>query len=138
MYLQDFISQIFHAITFAKLGVLTGTIVLGILFGALPGLTATLGVALLTTVTYGLPTDLAMVALIGIYVGAVYGGSHASILINIPGTGAAAATALDGYPLCLQGRGGETVGTATLTSFIGTVVGMIAMVSRTSPSLSHI
>lgn len=129
MYLQDFFSQIAQIITFAKLGVLAGTIVLGILFGALPGLTATLGVALLTTVTYGLPTDLAMVALIGIYVGAVYGGSHASILINIPGTGAAAATALDGYPLCLQGRGGETVGTATLTSFIGTFAGMLAMVS---------
>jgi putative tricarboxylic transport membrane protein len=120
MYLQDFFSQIAYIITFAKLGVLAGTIVLGI---------ATLGVALLTTVTYGLPTDLAMVALIGIYVGAVYGGSHASILINIPGTGAAAATALDGYPLCLQGRGGETVGTATLTSFIGTFAGMLAMVS---------
>lgn len=129
MYIQEFLSQIFHVITFTKLGVLTGTIILGIMFGALPGLTATLGVALLTTVTYGLPTDLAMVALIGIYVGAVYGGSHASILINIPGTGAAAATAMDGYPLCRQGRGGETIGTATLTSFIGTVAGMLAMVS---------
>jgi putative tricarboxylic transport membrane protein len=98
MYIQDFFSQIAHIITFAKLGVLAGTIVLGIMFGALPGLTATLGVALLTTVTYGLPTDLAMVALIGIYVGAVYGGSHASILINIPGTGAAAATISDSPP----------------------------------------
>ena len=129
MYLQEFFSQILQVITFSKIGVLAGTIILGIMFGALPGLTATLGVALLTTVTYGLSTDLAMVALIGIYVGAVYGGSHASILINIPGTGAAAATALDGHPLCLQGRGGETIGTATLTSFLGTVTGMIAMVT---------
>ena len=53
MYLQDFFSQIFHVITFTKLGVLAGTLILGIMFGALPGLTATLGVALLTTVTLG-------------------------------------------------------------------------------------
>jgi putative tricarboxylic transport membrane protein len=68
------------------------------LFGAMPGLTSTLGVALLTALTYGMDTNLAMVCLLAIYVGGTYGGSYASILINIPGTAAAAATALDGYP----------------------------------------
>ena len=61
------------------------SMVLGIVFGALPGLTATLGVALLTTLTYGLPLNSAMISLLAMYVGAVYGGSYSSILINIPG-----------------------------------------------------
>jgi len=125
MQLLDFFQQIYLVITPVKMGVLFFTVTLGIIFGALPGLTATLGVALLTTATFNFPTDLAIVALIGIYVGAIYGGSHASILINIPGTGAAAATLLDGYPLNLKGRGGEAIGIATIASFIGTLFGMI-------------
>ena len=103
--------------------------VLGIVFGALPGLTATLGVALLTTLTYGLPLASAMVALLAMYVGAVYGGSYASILINIPGTAASAATALDGYPMALKGEGGRALGLTTTASFIGTILGTVALVA---------
>ena len=77
-------------------------VTMGIMFGAMPGLTATLGVALLTTLTYGMSFDTSFVVLYAVYVGAVYGGSYASILINIPGTAAAAATAIDGYQLALQ------------------------------------
>ncbi len=87
--------------------ILFGAVLLGIIFGAMPGLTATLGVALLATLTYGMDTGTSMVALLAIYVGAIYGGSYASILINIPGTAAAAATALDGYPLACQGKAGK-------------------------------
>jgi len=103
--------------------------VLGIVFGALPGLTATLGVALLTTLTYGLPLASALVALLAMYVGAVYGGSYASILINIPGTAAAAATCLDGYPMALRGEGGRALGLTTTASFIGTILGTVALVA---------
>ena len=78
---------------------LFGSVLMGIIFGATPGLTATLGVALLTTLTYGMDLPTAMVALMGIYVGGVYGGSYTGILVNIPGTAASAATAMDGYPL---------------------------------------
>lgn len=137
MQLLDFFQQIVLVITPVKMGVLLFTVTLGIIFGAIPGLTATLGVALLTSVTFSFPTDLAIVALIGIYVGAIYGGSHASILINIPGTGAAAATLLDGYPLNLKGRGGEAIGLATISSFIGTVFGMIC-VQTFSPLLTRL
>lgn len=109
--------------------VLAGAIVMGIAFGALPGLTATLGVALLTTVTFtlDLPVETSMVALMGVYVGAIYGGSHPAVLLNIPGTAAGAATALEGYPLCKQGRGGEALATATIMSFVGTLFGVLAM-----------
>ncbi len=108
---------------------LFASVFLGIVFGALPGLTATLGVALLTTVTYGLDSTLAMVSLLGIYVGAVYGGSYSAVLINVPGTPASAATALDGYPLACRGEAGKALGITTTASAIGTVVGMIAVIA---------
>ena len=75
------------------LAILFGSVILGIMFGAMPGLTSTLGVALLTALTYGMDTATAMICLLAIYVGGTYGGSYASILINIPGTAASAATA---------------------------------------------
>ncbi|MBZ0215119.1 MAG: tripartite tricarboxylate transporter permease, partial [Fimbriimonadaceae bacterium] len=72
---------------------------LGIIVGMLPGLTATLGVALMTTLTFKMEADQAILILICMYVGAIYGGSRSAILLNIPGTPANAATSLDGYPL---------------------------------------
>ena len=90
-----------------SLAILFGSVALGILFGAMPGLTSTLGVALLTALTYSMDTPMAMICLLSIYVGGTYGGSYASILINIPGTAAAAATA--GRPAFRSGVHGEPV-----------------------------
>jgi len=109
--------------------ILFGAVLLGIIFGAMPGLTATLGVALLATLTYGMDTSTSLVALLSIYVGAIYGGSYASILINIPGTAAAAATALDGYPLACQGKAGKALGLTTTASAIGTLIGMLFVIT---------
>jgi putative tricarboxylic transport membrane protein len=127
--IQEFFVQLPSVLTPTNVLILFATVVLGIIFGALPGLTATLGVALLTPVTYGLklPTESVMVALLGMYVGAIYGGSHSAIMLNIPGTAASAATAVEGYPLARQGRGGEAIGTATVMSCFGTLAGMLAM-----------
>ena len=86
---------------------------LGIIVGSLPGLTATMGVALLTTLTYSLDRDAAILTLICMYVGAIYGGSRSAILLNIPGTPASAATSLDGYPLARQGKAAYAMGLAT-------------------------
>ena len=125
-----FYSEVFHlAIQPQNLIILFASSLMGIIFGAMPGLTATLGVALLTTLTYGIPRETAMIALLGIYVGAVYGGSYASILINIPGTAAAAATAIDGYPLACKGEAGRALGLTTTSSWIGTMIGMVFLVS---------
>ena len=115
--------------------ILFGSVLLGIIFGALPGLTSTLGVALLTALTYGMDTATAMVCLLAIYVGGTYGGSYASILINIPGTAASAATALDGYPLACKGEGGRAIGLTTTASAIGTLISMLFVVSI-SPIIS--
>ncbi len=118
-----------------SLAVLFGSVVMGIMFGAMPGLTSTLGVALLTALTYNMDTSIAMVCLLAIYVGGTYGGSYASILINIPGTAAAAATAMDGYPLACKGEGGRAIGLTTTSSAIGTIVSMLFVVSI-SPLIS--
>ncbi len=116
---------------------LFGSVFMGIMFGATPGLTATLGVALLTTLTYGMTTNLALIALLGVYVGGVYGGSYASILLNIPGTAASAATALDGYPLACKGEAGKALGLTTTSSAIGTIIGMLFVVGL-APAISKI
>lgn len=98
---------------------------LGIIIGMLPGLTATMGVALLTTLTYTMaPTD-AILILICMYIGAIYGGSRSAILLNIPGTPANAATTLDGFPLAKSGKGGKAIGLATTGSFLGSIIGML-------------
>lgn len=97
---------------------------LGIIIGALPGLTATMGIALITTLTYKLPPNLAILVLICVYVGAIYGGSRTAILINIPGTPANAATTLDGFPLAMQGLAGRAMGVATSGSVLGSFIGM--------------
>ncbi len=106
---------------------------LGIFVGSLPGLTATMGVALLTTLTYTLDRDAAITVLICMYVGAIYGGSRSAILLNIPGTPASAATALDGYPLAQSGRAGYAMALATAGSAMGTMVGILLLVMLAPP-----
>ena len=109
----------------------------GIVIGALPGLTATMGVALLTTLTYKMGPDQAILVLICVYVGAIYGGSRSAILLNIPGTPANAATTLDGFPLARQGRAGEAMGLATSSSMIGTFIGVLFL-AVIAPALAEI
>lgn len=120
-----FVALVVDPLTYAYLIV---SVFLGITFGALPGLTATLAVTILTGF-FGnkIPLDYSLIALLGAYVGAIYGGSYPSILLNIPGTAASAATAMDGYPLAKAGRGGEALGLTTTASFIGTLIGTIAL-----------
>jgi len=96
----------------------------GVIIGALPGLTATMGVALMTTLTIKLPSNQALLILICTYVGAIYGGSRSAILLNIPGTPASAASCLDGYALARQGHAGRAMGIATTGSVMGTLIGM--------------
>ncbi len=103
----------------------------GVVIGALPGLTATMGLALMTTLTIKLPPDQALLILICTYVGAIYGGSRSAILLNIPGTPASAASCLDGYALARQGLAGRAMGIATTGSVLGTLIGMVALAGFT-------
>jgi putative tricarboxylic transport membrane protein len=101
-----------------------GAALVGLIIGALPGLTATMGVALMTTLTLKLPSDQALLILICTYVGSIYGGSRSAILLNIPGTPASAASCLDGHALAKQGLAGRAMGIATSGSVLGTWIGM--------------
>jgi len=103
----------------------------GVIIGALPGLTATMGLALMTTLTLKLPSDQALLILICTYVGAIYGGSRSAILLNIPGTPASAASCLDGYALARQGLAGRAMGIATSGSVLGTLIGMVFLAGFT-------
>ena len=94
-----------------------GTFV-GIYIGAIPGLSGTMAVSLLVSFTFGWETHPALALMIGVFVGAVFGGSRSAILLNIPGAPAAVATALDGYPLAKKGLAGEAMGLATTQSVL--------------------
>ena len=97
----------------------------GICIGALPGLTATMGVALLLPLTFGMDASQGILMLLGIYCGAIYGGSISAILLHTPGTPASAATALDGHPMAKRGEGGLGIFLATTASMFGTLISVI-------------
>ena len=108
---------------------------LGIMVGCMPGLSATLCIALLTTLTIKLPANDAILILICSYVGTLYGGSRSAILLNIPGTAANAASCADGHALALRGEAGRAIGIATSGAFCGTLFGVLCLAAFT-PTLA--
>jgi putative tricarboxylic transport membrane protein len=122
----EFVGHFAHLAHPTSLLLMCLAVVVGIFFGVLPGLSATIGIALFAGLTYGMALDQALVILFGVYIGAIYGGSITAILINIPGTGSAAATCLDGYPLALQGQAHNANVLARISSVIGTAFGLLA------------
>ncbi|WP_299648865.1 tripartite tricarboxylate transporter permease [uncultured Jannaschia sp.] len=131
--LQDLVAGLALLMTPMMLFHAAWSTLLGIVVGSLPGLTATMGVALMTTLTYSLDSNAAILVLICMYVGAIYGGSRSAILLNIPGTPASAATSLDGYPLAKAGRAGYAMGLATAGSALGTLAGIVMLVMIAPP-----
>ncbi|MGQ9694942.1 MAG: tripartite tricarboxylate transporter permease [Thermodesulfobacteriota bacterium] len=107
----------------------------GIIVGALPGLTASVGIILLLPLTYQLDPSTAMVMLCGMFCGAIYGGSISAILISTPGTPSAAATVLDGYPLAQKGQAGKALGVATIASTGGGIISTLCLIF-VSPQLA--
>ncbi len=107
----------------------------GLFVGAMPGLSATMGVALLVPFTFGMPIMPALSLLIGVYCGAIYGGSITAILVRTPGTPASAATILDGYPLAERGEGGRALAVAAAAAMAGGVIGTLFLILLT-PQIS--
>ena len=99
----------------------------GVLLGAIPGMTATMGVALLIPFSFGMDLIPSVGLLLGIYCGGMYGGSISAILIHAPGTPSAAATLLDGYPMAQKGEAGKALSVAMFSSFCGGVIGALIM-----------
>ncbi|PKM66526.1 MAG: C4-dicarboxylate ABC transporter permease [Firmicutes bacterium HGW-Firmicutes-2] len=109
----------------------------GIAIGALPGLTATMGVALLLPLTFGMDAESGILLLLGIYAGAIYGGSISAILLKTPGTPAAAATAIDGFEMSKRGEAGRALGISAVSSYIGGTLSVILLI-LISPQLAKI
>jgi len=112
--------------------ILAGVFV-GIIIGALPGLTVAMGIAVFLPFTFGMRPEAALMMLMGIYSGGMYGGSISAILVNIPGTAGAIATNLDGYPMAQKGLAGKAIGYATVGSFIGGMFSTVVLVLLAPP-----
>ena len=107
---------------------MTFGVVMGIIIGALPGLTASMGIILLLPLVYRLEASIALVMLCGLFCGGMYGGSISAVLLKTPGSPSASATVLDGYPLCEQGKAGKALGISTVSSFIGGLLSTICLI----------
>ena len=101
----------------------------GIYVGAIPGLSVTMAASLLISMTYSWEVDAALAVMMGVWVGGVYGGSRAAILLNIPGAPAAVATTFDGYPLAQKGEAGKAIAVSTVVSVFGGMLGLLVMVT---------
>lgn len=117
---------------FATLGVIVGAI-----FGAIPGLTATLAIALFVPVTFAMEATHGLTMLGGIYAGAIFGGSISAILINVPGTPASIVTGWEGYAMARRGEAPFALGLAAVSSGVGGVLSAIVMLFLT-PSLAQL
>ncbi len=111
------------ALTPSYLFWLTVGVMIGMVVGTLPGLTATMGTALLVPFTFALPPGAGMAMLGGLYVCAMFSDAIPAVLVNTPGTPGAMATAFDGHPMTLQGRGQEAIIGACFSSALGTLFG---------------
>ena len=133
-YLADALQTVIVPLNF---GILVLSTFVGLLMGMLPGLSATMAIALLTGITYSLPGTTALISLIGVYVGSISGGCQSAILLNIPGTPASAATASDGFPMANAGNGGMAIFLATTASCLGTLLSVLCVLTLT-PVLTSI
>lgn len=122
---MEVIRNIFDPVT---LFTIFAGVAMGISIGAMPGLTSTMGIALLMPLTFSMEPHIGLMLLIGMFCGAIYGGSITAILINTPGTPSAAATLLDGYPFTLRGEAGRALGISTVSSFIGGIISGIMLI----------
>lgn len=101
--------------------------VLGIVIGAIPGLGSVTAIALLLPLTFGLDPTTAIIMLAAVYFGCMFGGAYSAILLNIPGDAPAVMTAIDGYPMSREGRGGKALFAANYASFIGGTIGIVIL-----------
>lgn len=113
-------------------GVFLGTVV-----GVLPGIGALAAISLLLPITYHIPPTAAIIMLAGVYYGAQYGGSTASILLNLPGTPSSAVTCLDGYPMARKGKAGVALFVTTIASLAGAMSGLV-LLTLFSPVIAEI
>lgn len=127
--MEEMMTGLLNVLSFSNLFFIAIGMTLGIFIGSMPGLSATMGIAILLPLTYGMDPATGIAMLAALYMGASYGGSILAILINTPGTPAAAATVLDGYKMSQNGQAGKALGISLVSSFIGGVIGAIVLLT---------
>lgn len=113
---------------FHVLAALVAGVLLGMAFGAMPGLDATSGTALLISATFAMSTEISLALLLGLYMAATYAGSITAISIGVPGTPAAAASVLDGYVLTRQGKMARALSVSIVAATFGAILGTVSLV----------
>ena len=111
------------------LGLLALGTVLGLILGAIPGISSTMSLAILMPVTFTMDVSVAILFLMSVFMSSVYGGSISAILMRIPGTPASIFTQIDGYPMAQKGQAGQALTLALVASTIGGMVGLVMLVS---------
>lgn len=104
-----------------------GGVMLGIIFGSVPGLTASMGLILCLPLTFTMPALNGLSLLCGLFIGGISGGLIPAILMNLPGTPGSVATLFDGYPMAMKGEAKKALGAGVLASFFGTLFGIIVL-----------
>lgn len=122
-----------NALSLTNILLALGGVFAGIIVGSLPGLTATMAVAVLVPVTFTMPAAAALILMGAIYTGAIYGGAYSAILLNTPGTPSAIATTFDGYPMAKKGRGDLAITLSCFSSVFGGIVGALALLFLSPP-----
>jgi putative tricarboxylic transport membrane protein len=134
MILEGFASVFLDPVVLALIAV---AVAIGIIFGSIPGLTATMAIVMFLPVTYRMTPIQGISTLVALYIGGISGGLVSAILLNIPGTPSSVATCFDGRPMAENGEAGKALGTAVVFSFVGSLVG-IALLMFISPMLASI
>ena len=127
MFVEGF-QAVFQPMTIFLIAIGTGV---GIIFGSIPGLTATMAVVMFLPVTYSMAASQGISMLVALYIGGISGGLISAILLNIPGTPSSVATCFDGKPMADKGQAAKALGTGVVFSFIGTIIGIAILVVLT-------
>ena len=134
---MDVITALGNVLDLYVIGMIFTGSVIGIVFGSIPGLNTPVAIALALPFTYQMPTYASIGMIMGIYMGGISGGLISAILLRIPGTSAAIATTLDGYPMAQKGQGAEALALGTFVSFVGGIASALALLSI-APILSRV
>lgn len=127
------LEALFSILTLEGLVTILVGVTAGLFIGALPGLTATMALAVLLPFTFTMSPLQGLMALGAVYMGAIYGGAFTAILINTPGTPSSIATTFDGYPMARQGRAYEALAAATIASVVGGIIGVTFLLLLAPP-----
>lgn len=119
--------------TFWPFSYLVGGFLMGLIFGAIPGLTATLAIALLLPFTFGMEVTNALIMVMGIYMAGIYAGSITGITLNIPGAPSGAITSIDGHALMKQGHGAQALSLDAFASSVGGMIGAVVLMLLAQP-----